>query len=63
VIFKLPHDEAADADADADALDYPVAWARRGRISSFVKLQKSTVVHRPAMLSLEGHKPVLPGGA
>lgn len=96
VIFKLPHDEAAEA------LDKWVAWARRCRIPAFVKLQRSIVNHRPAilasiehglsngrvesmntkirlmtriafgfespnalialaMLSLGGHKPVLPG--
>ena len=96
VIFKLPHDEAGEA------LDTWVAWARRCRIPSFVKLQRSIVKHRAAilasiehglsngriesmntkirlitrmafgfqspdalialaMLSLGGHKPVLPG--
>ena len=96
VIFKLPHDEAAEA------LDKWVGWARRCRIPAFVKLQRSIVTHRPAilasiehglsngrvesmntkirlmtriafgfaspdalialaMLSLGGHKPVLPG--
>jgi transposase len=96
VIFKLPHDEAAEA------LDRWVAWARRCRIPAFVKLQRSIVKHRAAilasiehglsngriesmntkirlitrvafgfqspdalialaMLSLGGHKPVLPG--
>jgi transposase len=96
VIFKLPIDEAIEA------LDKWVAWARRCRIPAFVKLQKSIVKHRRAilasiehglsngrvesmntkirlmtriafgfaspdalialaMLSLGGHKPVLPG--
>ena len=96
VIFKLPHDEAEEA------LDKWVAWARRCRIPSFVKLQRTIVQHRAeilasiehglsngriesmntkirlitrvafgfqspdalialAMLSLGGHKPVLPG--
>jgi transposase len=96
VIFKLPHDEAGEA------LDTWVAWARRCRIPAFVKLQRSIVKHRAAilasiehglsngrvesmntkirlitrvafgfqspdalialaMLSLGGHKPVLPG--
>ncbi|QCO97935.1 ISL3 family transposase [Arthrobacter sp. 24S4-2] len=95
-VFKLPYDEAGEA------LDKWVAWARRCRIPSFVKLQKSIVKHREsilaaiehglsngriesmntkirlitriafgfkspealialAMLSLGGHKPVLPG--
>ena len=96
VIFKLPYEEAAEA------LDKWVAWARRCRIPSFVKLHKAIVRHRAAilasiehglsngrvesmntkirlitriafgfkspdalialaMLSLGGHKPVLPG--
>ena len=96
LVFKLPHDEAAEA------LDKWVGWARRSRIPSFVKLQRSIVKHRAAilasiehglsngriesvntkirlitriafdfkssdalialaMLSLGGHKPVLPG--
>ena len=96
VIFKLPHDEAEEA------LDKWVAWARRCRIPAFVKLQRTIVKHRTAilasiehglsngriesmntkirlitrmafgfkspealialaMLSLGGHKPVLPG--
>ena len=95
-IFKLPPDQAGEA------LDKWVAWARRCRIPAFVKLQKSIVKHRTAilasiehglsngrvesmntkirlitritfgftspaalialaMLSLGGHKPVLPG--
>lgn len=96
MIFKLPLDEATEA------LDKWVSWARRCRIPAFVKLQKSIVNHRTAilasiehglsngrvesmntkirlmtriafgfkspdalialaMLSLGGHKPVLPG--
>ena len=96
VIFKLPIDE------DGEALDKWVTWARRRRIPAFVKLQRSIVKHRSAilasiehglsngrveslntkirlmtriaigfaspdalialaMLSLVGHKPVLPG--
>jgi hypothetical protein len=96
VIVKLPLDETIKA------LDKWVGWARRCRIPSFVKLQKSIVKHRTAilasiehglsngrvesmntkirlmtriafgfkspealialaMLSLGGHKPVLPG--
>ena len=34
-VFKLPHDEAVEA------LDRWVSWARRCRIPSFVKLQRS----------------------
>lgn len=96
VVFKLPLAEATEA------LDKWVAWARRSRIASFVKLQRSIAKHREAilasiehglsngriesmntkirlitrvafgfkspealialaMLSLGGHKPVLPG--
>ena len=96
VVFKLPLTEATEA------LDKWVAWARRSRIASFVKLQRSIIKHREAilasiehglsngriesmntkirlitrvafgfkspdalialaMLSLGGHKPVLPG--
>ncbi|TFB69774.1 ISL3 family transposase [Cryobacterium glaciale] len=95
-VIKLPLGEATEA------LDKWVGWARRCRIPSFVKLQKSIVKHRTAilasiehglsngrvesmntkirlmtriafgftspdalialaMLSLGGHKPVLPG--
>jgi len=96
VIFKLAHNEAGEA------LNRWVVWARRCRIPAFVKLQRSIVKHRSAilasiehglsngriesmntkirlitrvafglqspdalialaMLSLGGHKPVLPG--
>lgn len=96
VIFTMPHHAAAEA------LDRWVSWARRCRIPTFVKLQKSIVKHRDrilaaiehnlsngliestntkirlitriafgfksaealialAMLSLGGHRPVLPG--
>ena len=97
VIFKLQIDEAIEA------LDKWVGWARRCRVPAFVKLQRSIVKHRiailasiehglsngrrqitmntkirlmtriafgfkspdaliaVAMLSLGGHKPVLPG--
>ena len=96
MIFKLSLDEAIES------LDRWISWARRCRIPSFVKLQRSIVKHRTAilasiehglsngriesmntkirlitriaygfkspdalialaMLSLGGHKPVLPG--
>ncbi len=45
VIFKLPLDEATEA------LDKWVSWARRCRIPAFVKLQKSIVNHRTAILA------------
>ena len=49
VIFKLPHGEAAEA------LDKWVAWARRCRIPAFVKLQRSIVNHRAAILAAIEH--------
>ena len=49
VIFKLPRDEAGEA------LDKWVAWARRCRIPSFVKLQRSIVKHRAAILASIEH--------
>ncbi len=48
-VFKLPHDEAGEA------LDKWVAWARRCRIPSFVKLQKSIVKHRESILATIQH--------
>ena len=49
LVFKLPHDEAAEA------LDKWVGWARRCRIPSFVKLQRSIVKHRAAILAAIEH--------
>jgi len=49
LVFKLPFDEAAEA------LNKWVAWARRCRIPSFVKLQKSIVKHRAAILAAIEH--------
>lgn len=49
VIFKLPLDQAEEA------LDKWVAWARRCRIPAFVKLQKSIVRHRVAILASIEH--------
>lgn len=49
VIFKLPPEEATEA------LDKWVAWARRCRIPAFVKLQKSIVKHRSAILASIEH--------
>jgi len=49
VIFKLPHADAGEA------LDTWVAWARRSRIPSFVKLQRSIVKHRVAILASIEH--------
>ncbi len=50
MIFKLPHDEATEA------LDKWVAWARRYRIPAFVKLQRSIVKHRTAILASIEHE-------
>ncbi len=49
VIFKLPPTEATEA------LDKWVSWARRCRIPAFVKLQKSIVNHRTAILASIEH--------
>ncbi len=49
VIFKLPLNEATEA------LDKWVAWARRCRIPAFVKLQRSIVKHRTAILASIEH--------
>ena len=49
VIFKLPLDEATEA------LDKWISWARRSRIDAFVKLQRSIVNHRDAILASIEH--------
>ncbi len=49
LVFKLPRDEAAEA------LDKWISWARRCRIPSFVKLQRSIVKHRAAILASIEH--------
>ena len=49
VIFKLQIDEAIEA------LDKWVGWARRCRIPAFVKLQRSIVKHRIAILASIEH--------
>ncbi|MEO6309498.1 MAG: transposase, partial [Leifsonia sp.] len=49
VIFKLPLDQAKEA------LNKWVAWARRCRIPAFVKLQRSIVKHRVAILASIEH--------
>ena len=49
VIFKLSLDEATEA------LDRWISWARRCRIPSFVKLQRSIVKHRTAILASIEH--------
>ena len=48
-VFKLPYNEAVEA------LDRWISWARRSRIPSFVKLQKSIVKHRAAILASIEH--------
>ena len=49
MIFKLPLDEATEA------LDKWISWARRSRIDAFVKLQRSIVNHRDAILASIEH--------
>ena len=49
MIFKLPLDEATEA------LDKWISWARRSRIDAFVKLQRSIVTHRDAILASIEH--------
>jgi transposase len=49
VVFQLPYDEAVEA------LDRWISWARRCRIPSFVKLQKSIVKHRARILAAIEH--------
>lgn len=49
MIFKLPYEQAGGA------LNKWVAWARRGRVSAFVKLQKTIVKHRAAILAAIEH--------
>jgi transposase len=48
-VFKLPADQAAEA------LDRWVAWARRCRIESFVRLQRRIVGHRAQILASIEH--------
>lgn len=48
-LFKLPHKEAGEA------FDRSVSWARRSRIQSFVKLQRSIVKHRSSILASIEH--------
>ena len=45
----LPLDEATEA------LDKWISWARRSRIDAFVKLQRSIVAHRDAILASIEH--------
>ena len=49
MIFKLPLDEATEA------LDKWISWARRSRIDAFVRLQRSIVTHRDAILASIEH--------
>lgn len=48
-VFKLPPDEATHA------LDRWIAWARRSRIESFVKLQTRITKHRAEILAAIEH--------
>jgi len=49
VIFAMPHQDAVQA------LNRWISWARRCRIPSFVKLQKSIVKHKPRILAAIEH--------
>jgi transposase len=49
LVFTLPHTAAIEA------LDRWVSWARRCRITSFVKLQRSIVKHRARILAAIEH--------
>jgi transposase len=49
LVFQLPLEEAAEA------LEKWIGWARRCRIEAFVKLQKSIVKHRDAILAAIEH--------
>ncbi|NEN80699.1 ISL3 family transposase [Nocardioides zeae] len=49
LVFQLPLDEAAEA------LDRWIGWARRCRIERFVKLQRTVVEHRTAILAAIEH--------
>ena len=50
MIFRLPYQNAVVA------LDRWISWARRCRIPSFVKLQKSIVKHRTRILAAIEHR-------
>lgn len=49
LVFQLPLEQATEA------LEKWIAWARRCRIEAFVKLQKSIVKHRDAILAAIEH--------
>jgi transposase len=49
LVFQLPYQEAVDA------LEAWIAWARRCRIGVFVKLQRSIVEHKAAILAAIEH--------
>jgi transposase len=49
LVFQLPHDEAVDA------LEAWIAWARRCRIERFVKLQRTIIEHKAAILASIEH--------
>ena len=48
-VFKLPAEQAGEA------LDRWIAWARRSRIESFVKLQRRILAHRAQILASIEH--------
>ena len=49
LVFRLPYEDAVEA------LERWIGWARRCRIEAFVKLQKSIVKHRHAILAAIEH--------
>lgn len=49
LVFQLPYDEAVDA------LEDWIAWARRSRIESFVKLQRTIVSYKTEILASIEH--------
>lgn len=49
LVFQLPYDHAVEA------LQAWLSWARRCRIPAFVRLQRSIVKHRPAILAAVEH--------
>jgi len=50
LVFRLPYDEAVDA------LDAWIDWARRSRIEVFVRLQRTIVAQRDAILASVEHR-------
>lgn len=49
MVFQLPYEEAVVA------LEHWIVWARRSRIERFVKLQRTIVEHKAAILASIEH--------